>query len=610
MKTGELHLMIIWENARYQQDKIIDDIKKTFHILECFEIEWSDQNVATNFTRFYGVKLPDRSFKEKECGRGKFLLLLLWDDTPQYETRKTSHGVEVVNVKMFDSKSKYRSWTRGGHKIHGTNSPEETNHDLTLLLGINYEDYLNEHKEILDWDGTPKQIARDLSGSNSWKNLDDLFYVLNNTITYVVMRGDDNLQNKKVNGEHADVDILVKEWQNAIYIINGEVMKISTPNRPKILVTTEDGGRYIFDLWNSSLPYHCQEWHEEMFKTRELCGSYFRLNAEHDFMSLVYHCLYHKKKVAPDYYKILDIKYNKIRLGISISKDQRQKQIDYYLQILLCFMEEHNYSFHVVKEDNHCFYNSAIPKIQKGWNFLKSNNEILNIVPYKVEEHSMSGYVYFIGLKDNQKIFVKYGGFGDSCNNEYELTKRLYSINKSHFLNPMNLLSSTDEKCIIYPWIEGTPLSSIIDEDETKKDFIKHQLIDIYNILRAGRVMHRDLRPANFLFSEGVVKLLDFQFAIDMEDGKELPFMKNMSGIRILKGLGSGMPISYRYKSYAWRDSFSIIKVMKTLNIDVTDVNLQKDEVFYMPISLYVIDTIKEEYIRGKRKIRRLLSRL
>ena len=38
-------------------------------------------------------------------------------------------------------KEKFRDLTGGGHKIHSTNSPLETNHDLTLLLGINYNDY-------------------------------------------------------------------------------------------------------------------------------------------------------------------------------------------------------------------------------------------------------------------------------------------------------------------------------------------------------------------------------------------------------------------------------------------------------------------------------------
>ena len=77
MEKSELHLIVLWQNARYKQDEIIEDIKKNLDIIECIEITWTPKNVASNFTRFYGVKLDSGSGKEQECGTGSFILLFL-----------------------------------------------------------------------------------------------------------------------------------------------------------------------------------------------------------------------------------------------------------------------------------------------------------------------------------------------------------------------------------------------------------------------------------------------------------------------------------------------------------------------------------------------------
>ena len=135
----ELHLMIIWKNALSKKEEILKDLENNFKIRNKYYINWSKKNYSKNLSRFYGTALPDGCDKETHCGRGKFLLLILEDENPKYEERLTSHGNEVVNVNMFDKKTEYRKLTGGGHKIHATNNEDETNHDLTLLLGKNIE---------------------------------------------------------------------------------------------------------------------------------------------------------------------------------------------------------------------------------------------------------------------------------------------------------------------------------------------------------------------------------------------------------------------------------------------------------------------------------------
>ena len=67
MPKGELHLMVLWANARHKEKEILEDIGNHLKILECYDIKWTDKSVSDNFSRFYGVKLGKSSAKAKEC---------------------------------------------------------------------------------------------------------------------------------------------------------------------------------------------------------------------------------------------------------------------------------------------------------------------------------------------------------------------------------------------------------------------------------------------------------------------------------------------------------------------------------------------------------------
>lgn len=143
--NGEIHLFILWQKARKCEKKILDDISVNFKILQKIEIDWRD-NFSSKISAFYGENLPPHSEKEKHVGVGKFLLVIVLDETPLYSIRRTSKGAKLVNINMFDSKEMYRKWTGGGHKIHASNDLVESEHDLEKILGKNLE----ELKEIYE----------------------------------------------------------------------------------------------------------------------------------------------------------------------------------------------------------------------------------------------------------------------------------------------------------------------------------------------------------------------------------------------------------------------------------------------------------------------------
>lgn len=182
----DIFLFIIWNKAYVRKDDILTDLKGTFEIIKVLEVQWSIDHFTENLNRFYGEKLPKNSFKEKACGTGPFTLVVFRDRSPEYSERKTTRGeMERVNIRTFDKKKLYRSWTndkKGHNCVHGTNTPEETCHDLTLLTGMSPEDFLNRSGENL--------TIGDIAGCGGWKDEKEMFYILDHTCRYKVISED------------------------------------------------------------------------------------------------------------------------------------------------------------------------------------------------------------------------------------------------------------------------------------------------------------------------------------------------------------------------------------------------------------------------------------
>ena len=85
---GELHLFIIWENASYKKDEILEDIKKSFEIIKIYKMIWDKDKFSENLSRFYGTNLPAGSGKEQHCGTGPFILIIVKDKNPRQVFRK------------------------------------------------------------------------------------------------------------------------------------------------------------------------------------------------------------------------------------------------------------------------------------------------------------------------------------------------------------------------------------------------------------------------------------------------------------------------------------------------------------------------------------------
>ena len=328
----ELHLFIIWENARYKQEEIIKDIKANFQIIKIYEIEWNKENFSNNLSRFYGANLPKGCGKEEHCGNGKFLLIVVKDTNPIYEERMTSKGPKILNINMFDKKEQYRELTGGGHRVHATNNEIETNHDLTLLLGKNIEDYLKENNT--EWNGEIEEKNIDLIGSNEWNTVTEMFYALNNCIKYAILRNHESLPNEIYDNDHNDIDIICESLEDAAYVLN------ATPvfeEEYRVHYKTSVEGRIAyFDLRHIGDDYYSKEIEERILNNRIYNEKgFYTLEKEDYFYTLLYHALIQKNEFKKDYKeKLAQMKVEKVNENTTIEE---------YSEILKKWLWKNNY---------------------------------------------------------------------------------------------------------------------------------------------------------------------------------------------------------------------------------------------------------------------------
>ena len=297
MNESNLYLFVLWERARQNEEYLLLEIKKKFVIRDVYEVEWDKENFPKNLRRFYGPgKVGDVVKKTKLCKTGPFLLVIISDPNPVYEKRRTSKGMEMVNINLFESKKRFRKKTGKGYAIHSSITKKETNDDLTMILGKNLEDL---EKELdIKWDGSIKKFKSDLVGQNGWENMEQLVYVLNSTINYVILRNYEGILNNISDYKHNDIDILTDEYLRIPYIVNGGKAAFNEkfPKRVKV-----ENTEIQFDFAYPEDGYYDEKWAKEILKRRILNNGIFTPSTKDYFYSLFYHMIYHQKRMNVEY---------------------------------------------------------------------------------------------------------------------------------------------------------------------------------------------------------------------------------------------------------------------------------------------------------------------
>lgn len=513
---SECHLFILWENARVLEQQILDDIRLNFSLISTFEIEWSKEYVSDNFSRFYGTNLPPNSGKEQHCGSGPFLLIVVRDDNPQYDYRDTSRGPEMVNTNLFDAKSKYREWTGGGHKIHATNTPAEFNHDITLLLGVNADDFMKKHSN-----NTIEKLHKNIVGAEGWDSLEQVFYVLNATINYVVLRGKEDIATGIFRDEHRDIDLLLDDYDNAKWIING----VSSCNkyRPHEKINI-NGYDYYFDLWQPIRLYFDWIWSTKMLKNRVLSNNIFVLSQEDEFYSLIYHCLLVKGHITNDYEEKL-----------SMLKSFIKPKGNDYGQILVSFLSKNNYDITYPADKSITLHfddkNISSYAFRHGKFVSQTYKDNSHIVPF------------FSVVYEKENSFYK-RATDFLIETEYMFLKQLETY--KYFPEVLTSGEAADGAFIEISRIEGEDFETFFSSFRHQQlKYIKSFIQELFNallILNEHQIIHRDITHRNILVktNEGNVSvgIIDFGWAIHISD---INTCKKPDGL----GLWYACPIAY-----------------------------------------------------------------
>lgn len=499
--TSELYLFIIWKNAESQKQRIIHDISRKFEIRDIYEIRWSEERFSENMSRFYGQKLPPGSSKEMHCGVGPFIVVVVSDNSPVYEFRYTTGGQMSVNANIFDAKFLYRQWTGGGHKIHATNMPRETDHDLTLILGVNIIDYLREWKRK-KWDGETRIIERDLTGAGGWESIARLFYALNASIDYVVLRNFECLP-KAYNMEgHGDIDLLVSNYKEARWITNAKSV-FKEPNRVYNHIRI-DGKNVPFDFRFVGDNYYDERWERKILKDRVLeSNCFYRPNDKDYFYSLLYHAMVHKFKISSDYIEKLTV----LAEIANIENFNPTMFSDTYAlkDFLYSYMKSKNFKY--VKPNDLSVYYKELRSCPLP--FIRPTESVISTKLLTEKD----GTEYWSRVYDGGNVIYKQASLDLAEREQYFLLQ----LSSDYFPRVLEAISHGVYSLIVLEKIQGLSLDEakveISDSLSILHRFFQHCL-DLLAELNAKGIAHRDIRKENIFVRDNKPVLIDFGWAV------------------------------------------------------------------------------------------------
>ena len=330
---------------------------------------------------------------------------------------QTSRGTETVNLNIFSLKEKYRKWTNNGHKIHATNNTSETNHDITLLLDINYDDYLK--KLPLKWNNIITPLIKDLAGTYGWRDLHHYFYTLNATSQYVVLRKFENYNENKValNSED-DIDLLCTNAEQMALLSNA-IKIIPSPLRVQYQVKINNK-KVLADFRYLGDDYYCKKWQKDIIKNRTLYGIIYIPNVTDYYYTLIYHILIHKFS-SNSYYENLIQKLYKTTHPIR-STFNKKPPLDFYFNQLKKFMKKKEYIF-IRPRDPSVYYDSQLIDYSIAEDYVYSYWGVKSLKQIFTFRKTNSLFKYFVGFSNKGKLFIKWNGLENSVEREYIIQK-------------------------------------------------------------------------------------------------------------------------------------------------------------------------------------------
>lgn len=137
-------------------------------------------------------------------------------------------------------------------------------------------------------------------------------------------------------------------------------------------------------------------------------------------------------------------------------------------------------------------------------------------------ENKLVNDIFYEGLFNGKPCIVKCSSRApESIENEYALASRLHDKDPAHFpaafaCHPGRMAFVVMEKVTGGKSLEDVPADGFEDD-----------IVAILDVLYASNVVYRDILPSNFLLApDGHLRLIDFQFAVDMATKRIDPWLQ------------------------------------------------------------------------------------
>ena len=390
--------------------------------------------------------------------------------------------------------------TGGGHRIHTSDDAWETNKDLTILFGLNSVDFLAKYTNKPQQEET---ISRNCEGVDGYNSIEQLFYVLNNTIKYCVLRNYECLPDEYTIEGHGDIDLLVEDKN---YMMNLTLAKpiFAEPYRVYHTIRINDSD-IPFDFRYVGDNYYDAQWEEDILETRIFQkATFYTPNSIHQYYSLLYHAYIQKWEIKEDYLPKLSTLATSINITFNPDLKSTISQLDY-------FMEKEGYEYtrpydrSVVYNENH-----ISPSL-----YAKRYGEFVK----RTVENGDNGYKYTTTVYKKEGSYVK-RGTPWLLFNEKSFLNLLHSY--SYFPKVISYTESDDIATLEQTRLTGTTFNTYFADirHQTKshlKSFFK-EMLQVLKTLNEHQICHRDVLAENIIVSDldknSQVGLIDFGWAI------------------------------------------------------------------------------------------------
>lgn len=504
------HIFIVWANGLAWKEQILNDIEGQFLVHCNLSVKWDEDKFADNLRVFYSRSWQHFSpskivealqYKKEYCGTGAFSVIVFDDPNPTIGLRETTEGPREVNTNVFDLKQKYRQMTGGGHLVHGSNDESETNRDLTLLFGRNVHDFLKDVPQTSEYHGN-------CVGVGGYRDVKELFYVLNNTINYCVLRNFECLPDDYTVEGHGDIDLLVDNKQQMACMTLARQVYAETY---RVYHTIQIAGEEVpFDFRHIGDNYYDIKWQRHILANRVLAKDLFYIpNNEDLFYSLLYHAYIQKLEVKDDYVPKLRDYAETIGLSYSSGVEHSVRQLD-------AFMASNGYEY-ICPEDVTVVYNlDHLGFSEYAFRYGRCVK--------RTEEDGGNGYIYSSRVFENGDSYVKIGTDW-LVENEALHLKSLQDSSRFPRLLACEPLGNGMSKLEMSK-VSGEDFAAFFGNMNNQhgsnvRRFLR-QMADVLTCFCKHDIVHRDLSPSNIIVSKSAdgleVGIVDLGWAVNTNE--------------------------------------------------------------------------------------------